>query len=127
MFKNIIAMCAIYYGSIYGVDPDIIKAVAKVESNNNPSAISPDKHDIGLLQIRKKYVKESREQLLDTCKNIEVGARIMSMKMRECKHHTDFTWLVCYNAGVTGGSKITKPRKFPYYKKVMEAYNAIDY
>lgn len=126
MFKTILATCALYYGSLYGVNPDIIRAIAKVESNNNPSAISQDKHDIGLLQIRKKYVKETRDQLLDTCKNIEVGARIISTKMKECKHYRDFTWLVCYNAGVTGGSKIRHPKKFPYYKKVMEVFNDLE-
>jgi len=113
-------MCAIQYGLHYGIEPNLIKAIAKVESHNRPYAISPDGHDIGLMQVRKTYVDETVEQLLDTCTSIKVGARILKFNKKNCKHKKDYTFIVCYNVGVTGGNKITKPKKFIYYKKVMK-------
>ena len=105
---------------MYNIDPSLIKAIAKVESNNKPYAISKDGMDIGLMQVRHIYVKESKTQLLDTCKSIEVGARILNYNKKNCKHKKDSTFVICYNMGVKGGGKIRYPKKHIYYKKVMD-------
>lgn len=92
-----------------------------MESNYKVDAVSPDKKDYGLMQIRSKYVKETPAQLFDTCTNIRVGTEKLAEARKMCKHKKDYTYVVCYNAGVTGGSKIKHPTNFPYYKKVMKA------
>lgn len=120
MLSTIIHLCAFHYGIHYGIEPNLIKAIAKVESDNRPYAISPDGHDIGLMQIREMYVPETREELLDACTSIRVASRLLSYKKKTCKHKKDYTYIVCYNTGVAGGEKINHPKKFVYYKKVME-------
>lgn len=120
MLSTIIHLCAFQYGMLYGIEPNLIKAIAKVESNNKPHAISPDGNDIGLMQVRKMYVRETRDQLLDTCTSIKVATRILKFNKDYCKHKKDHTYIVCYNVGVAGGNKINHPKKFVYYKKVMK-------
>ena len=122
MITNIIMACSLYYGALFNIDPVLIRAVARVESANKPDAVSPDGHDIGLMQVRKMYVPETRAQLFDTCTSIRVGTRILSHAKQFCKHNKEFTYVICYNAGVRGGSKIRYPKKFPYYQKVMRFY-----
>lgn len=108
-----------------GIDPALTQAVIKVESNGNPYALSKDKQDGGLMQVRMKYVPETKLQLFQSCTNVKRGIALLNTARKKCKHTIDNTWLTCYNAGVTGGSRIKHPKKFPYYKKVMSAYAKI--
>ena len=39
------------WGNRYGVDPDLLKAIATVESGENPSAFNPSDPSYGLMQI----------------------------------------------------------------------------
>jgi soluble lytic murein transglycosylase-like protein len=75
----------------YGVNVHLLYAIAKTESNLNPSAKNHNKngsYDIGLMQINsswlpilKKYgIDESR--LGDPCVNLQVGAWILSQNMQ---------------------------------------------
>lgn len=111
---------------MYNIEPSVIMATIDVESSFNPAALSKDGGDYGLMQIRKRYVKETAAQLYDSCTNIRVGTRILSEAKRDCRHKEDYTYVVCYNAGVTGGSKLKYPKKFPYYIKFMEALKKYD-
>lgn len=111
--------CIYFYSFLNGIDPQITKAVIQVESNGNPYALSKDKHDGGLMQIRKKYVPETMRQLFNPCTNVKRGTALLKQAMDKCKHKAENTWLVCYNVGVAGGNRIRWPKKFPYYKKVM--------
>ena len=43
----------------------------------------------------------------------------------KCKYKLEKTFVVCYNLGIAGARKIKYPTKFPYYKKVMLAYNEL--
>lgn len=111
--------CIYFYSFLHGVDPLITQAVIKVESNGNPYALSPDKKDGGLMQVRQKYVPETMLQLLNPCANVKRGTKLLAQAMKRCRHKADLTWLVCYNAGITGGSRIKWPKKFSYYIKVV--------
>lgn len=105
-----------------GIDPALTKAVIKVESNGNPFALSKDRQDSGLMQIRAKYVPESKLQLMQSCTNVKRGIELLKIARKKCKHTIDNTWIVCFNTGIRGGSRIKYPKKFPYYKKVMVVY-----
>ena len=112
MLALTIFTCALIYGGQYGIDIELIEAIAKVESSNREKAISQDGMDFGLMQIRKKYVPETREQLLDACTSIKVASRILDFNKKNCRHKKDYTYVVCYNTGVTGCKKINHPNKF---------------
>lgn len=102
----------------FNINPNLAVAVAKQESSLNPKAVG-DVGEIGLFQIRPRYSKFTREELFNPIVNIVEGLRMLSFAKKHCKHQLDFTWIVCYNLGVSGGSKIKHPKKFEYYIKVM--------
>jgi soluble lytic murein transglycosylase-like protein len=102
----------------FNISPALAIAVAQTESSLNPSAIGPRK-EVGLFQVRPEYSKFTAKQLLDPQINIHEGLRILSEAKRKCKHQLERTFLVCYNLGVYGGSKIKHPKRFKYYVKVM--------
>ena len=120
---TIINLCSVYYGTYYNIDPALIRSIIKVESSHKTTAVSNDGHDLGLMQIRYKYHKYiKRNKLFDTCSNISLGTLILKESKDRCKHTKDYTYVVCYNVGIKGGNNIKNPRKFNYYKKVMEEY-----
>lgn len=107
-----------------GIDPNIAISVAKIESNFNMKAVGPY-GEIGIFQVRPEYSKYSKKELVNAETNIKEGLRILKTAMKSCKHQTSNKWLVCYNAGVTGGSSLKFPSEFAYYKKVQKEYNRL--
>lgn len=114
--------CIIYFSTLNGIDPQLTKAIISVESNWKIEAVNQNE-DFGLMQVRKRYVKETKKQLLDPCTNIRVGTEILKQAKERCKHRVDLEFVTCYNLGIAGGSRIKYPRKFPYYTKVLKAFN----
>lgn len=113
--------CILFYSFMSGIDPALTQAVIKVESNGNPYALSPDKMDGGLMQIRIKYVPETKLQLFQSCTNVQRGVLILKNAKDKCKLCIDKTWVIGYNLGIAGAKRIKHPKKFPYYKKIMGA------
>jgi soluble lytic murein transglycosylase-like protein len=76
----------------YGVNPYMLYAIAKTESNLNPSAINRSNkngsYDIGLMQINSRWLPTLRKhgideaQLWDACTNIHVGAWVLAENIR---------------------------------------------
>lgn len=123
ILMTVVNTCINYYSSYFNVDKLIVKSIIKVESNYKHNAVSIDKEDIGLMQIRYKYHdKNNRNKLFDSCYNIKRGTKILKDVMDKCKHKDMHSYVVCYNLGITGGSKLKYPKKFIYYKKIMEEY-----
>lgn len=116
-----LASCILFYSLFNGIDPMLTKSIIQVESNGNPFAMG-DKGDSGLMQIRHQFVPESRLQLLNPCTNIMRGVHLLKQAKEKCKHKVNKTWVVCYNLGIRGGSRIRYPDKFKYYKKVMSYF-----
>lgn len=106
------------------MDPMLVLSVVQVESNLNPN-MTGKFGEVGLMQIRPEYSKLSKIQLLNPKQNIKEGIIKLKEARKHCKHQVDDTWLVCYNVGITGGSKIKHPKLFPYYKKVKEVYETL--
>lgn len=102
----------------FNIDPNLAVAVALQESSLNPRAVGPV-GEIGLFQIRPKYSKFTRAELFNVHINITEGLRMLKFAKDHCKHKKDYTWLICYNRGLTGGSKVKDPYNNEYYKKVM--------
>lgn len=87
----------------YGLNPQLLRTIAKVESGLNPNAININKdgsRDIGLMQINSRWLSKLRitqkELLSNPCLNVEVGALILG----ECIKKYGYTWQAvgCYNA-----------------------------
>jgi soluble lytic murein transglycosylase-like protein len=116
-----LASCILFYSLLNNIDPNITKAIIKIESNGNPFLIGKN-GDSGLLQIRHQFVPESQKQLLQSCTNIKRGVELLKQAKDKCVHKLNNTWLVCYNVGISGGKKIKRPTNFIYYKKVMSEF-----
>ncbi len=85
-------------GSRYGLDPDLIKAVAYVESAFKPDAVSP-KGAVGLMQLMPDTAAMyGVTDLTDPDQNLKAGARHLRSLMDE--FNGDLTLvLAAYNAG----------------------------
>jgi len=80
------------------VDPALLTAMARVESNFNPSAISP-KGAQGLLQLMPQTADRfGVKDAFDVEQNVEAGARYMSWLLERFEGQTDLA-LAGYNAG----------------------------
>ncbi len=107
----------------YGIDPHLAAAVAKTESRFNPKAVG-GLGEVGLFQIRPEFSRFPKHKLFDVQTNIIAGLELLREAKLKCAHKLNKTFLVCYNAGLSGGKKIKRPELFPYYKKVYKHYLA---
>ncbi len=90
-------------GAQYGINPQILRAIAKVESNNNPRAVNWNtngSYDFGVMQINSSWAStlglERWSALGDPCTNIKTGAMILAA----CMEKYGYTWKAvgCYNS-----------------------------
>jgi soluble lytic murein transglycosylase-like protein len=123
MSKLILGYIA-YYSSLYGVDPNLVKAVIQVESRGSPSLVG-EAGEVGLMQLLPSSFPSMVGKLGDTKTNLRIGIRYLSKMKSDCVHQEDYAWIVCYNAGLTGGRKIKSPKSFPYYIRVMREYERL--
>jgi len=101
--QHVWAFCFEEAGERYRVSPQLLWAIAKTESNLNPTAVKYNKNgsfDYGLMQVNSSWYKElGRERWMrlgDACYNVQVGAWILS----QCVQRYGYTWAAvgCYNA-----------------------------
>lgn len=94
------------YGKQYGISPKLLKAIAKVESGEQPGTVGDDGESIGLFQIQPKWhmqrLKEG-ESLLDPEVNTRVACEILTELMD--KYGTLDEVLTVYNAGHDSGDR----------------------
>jgi hypothetical protein len=97
------SLCFDEAGAKYGINPLILRAIAKVESNFNPRAINWNRngsYDFGVMQINSSWGytlgREWWSTLGDPCTNIKAGAMILSA----CMDKYGYTWeaIGCYNS-----------------------------
>ena len=90
-------------GLMYGINPIILRAIAKVESNFNPRAINRNRngsYDFGVMQINSSWAHslgmDHWMTLGDPCSNIKTGAKILDA----CMKKYGYTWeaIGCYNS-----------------------------
>ncbi|MDW7973432.1 MAG: lytic transglycosylase domain-containing protein [Thermodesulfovibrio sp.] len=119
---NTINACFRQAGQHYSVHPNILWAIAKVESNFNPFAINKNTNgtfDIGIMQINSSWISvlkrhglKHESMLWDPCYNIYVGAWVLS----QCIAKHGYTWeaIGCYNA-------VSSTKRVKYANKVYKA------
>lgn len=94
------------YGKQYGISPKVLKAIAKVESGEQPGIVGDDGESVGLFQIQPKWhaqrLKEG-ESLLDPKVNVRIGCEILTEIM--AKYGTLDEALTVYNAGHDTGDR----------------------
>ncbi len=90
-------------GQYYAISPDLLQAIARVESNMRPGAVGRNKDgsmDYCHMQINsywKKHLKGRWRYLSDPCYCTMVGAWIL----RQCVDRYGYNWnaVACYHAG----------------------------
>ncbi len=90
-------------GETYRISPELLCAIARVESGLNPSAINQNtngSYDYGLMQINSSWKKSLGgrwQRLSDPCYNVMVGSWIL----RQCMNRYGYSWdgVACYHTG----------------------------
>ena len=94
-------------GAEYGITPEILWSIAKVESGFNPQAVRWDRngtYDYGVMQINSGWAPRPGlavwRSLGDPCTNVWCGAWILARRIRRY----GYTWetVGCYNASNNG-------------------------
>lgn len=93
-------------GTTYSIDPLLLVAIAKVESNMRSDAINVNRNgtqDIGLMQVNSMHLPAFREKgiskqkLLEPCPSVMAGAEILSGFIK--RHGYGWEAVGAYNAG----------------------------
>lgn len=113
------------------IDPDLLRAIAKVESNYNHLAIgkNPTKgFGVGIMQIDSQHFNYLQrfdinpELLLDKCINIYVGAYFLKLALNRMGNN--WSAVGAYNAGFATSPRQIKRRQL-YAQKVRKHYQLI--
>ena len=121
----------IYHAEQWGLDPALVKAVAKVESGFNPMAKNPSDPSYGLMQITPglaydyglitNYISPS-ELEIEMIYNIDNNLSIACWFMQRLHSRYEFDQAVqSYNVGE--GGYINGVRNYDYLNKVERYYN----
>ena len=121
------AFCFDRAGDMYSISPELLEAIARVESGLNPAALNRNRdgsYDYGLMQINSRWqdiLGGNWQYLSEPCYNVMVGSWIL----RQCIDRYGYTWdaVACYHTG-KGISDLNGPRKqrgITYVGKVREA------
>ena len=100
------AACVDSAADHFQINPDLIIAIIKTESNHQPDAVnvnSSGSEDVGLMQINSEWLPRiksqgyDRKSLFDPCTNITVGTWILAQEVQRF----GYTWdaVGAYNAG----------------------------
>ncbi|MFN3976751.1 MAG: lytic transglycosylase domain-containing protein [Aquificaceae bacterium] len=112
--------CFFDAGERYQVDPLLLIAIAKSESNFNPRAVNINRNgtkDYGIMQINSYWLeryKIPKDWIFEACYNIHFGA----MVLRRCmdKYPRINLAIDCYNKGERA------KENSPYAEKVLRSY-----
>jgi soluble lytic murein transglycosylase-like protein len=107
-----------FYSLVNGIDPNMAFQVARVESNMNPNAVSRTQ-DGGLYQLnRNSYKFHNEKWRFMPATNIAIAMDTLKKLRTSCKHTKHNSFVLCYNLGKAGASRIRYPLSQTYYKKM---------
>jgi soluble lytic murein transglycosylase-like protein len=104
-------------GELYGINPMVLRSIAKIESNTKPDTVHENKNgtfDVGLMQIntiwKMKLGEERWRYLGDACYNTKTGAWILAT----CIAKYGYNWkaIGCYNSQTPEKSEIYAKKVF---------------
>lgn len=130
----VFANCFDQAGKRYGIEPELLKAIATVESGLNPKATNKNSDgsiDLGLMQINSTHLPKlekmnitEKSLISDSCQNIMTGAWILAGNIKKYGYSWDAVG--AYNAGTANTPQRDLLRKkyaskiAPEYKKIKE-------
>ncbi len=126
--RTVSADCFEQAGYDSNIDPDLLRAIAKVESNFNHLAIGKNPvrgFGVGLMQIDSQNFAHLRkfnispEMLLDACINVYAGAYFLRLAVNRMGNNWDAVG--AYNAGFSSKPQQIK-RRYQYASKVRLHY-----
>ena len=112
IFVSPVYACWQEAGERYGINPELLYAIAKTETGVNPHKLNYNKngtYDIGLMQINSGWLPAlakfgiTSSHLWDSCTNINVGAWILAGNIRQ--FGMNWNAVGAYNAGCRGASR----------------------
>lgn len=125
------AFCFVEAGKTYGVDPTLLKAIAKVESSWRADALNKNSNsvDIGVMQINSSWLTKEpfkglgyrKEHLFEPCTNVMVGAWVLASNFKSY----GYSWeaVGAYNASCRNVNEMVCMRvRNAYAWKVYRAY-----
>ena len=126
---NTQAFCFERAGEYYNINPQLLQAIATVESGLNPRAINPDEQSLGLMQIHPQWFSRLTQfkispatLLADPCTNVNVGAWILAGNFST--HGKNWNSIGAYNAGFSTRKKVQHNRDI-YINKIKQALTKI--
>jgi soluble lytic murein transglycosylase-like protein len=99
------------------IDPLLILAIARVESNLNPKAIGYSHKERGLFQLHPKYFPTAT---FEPEQNTMIAVKYLNSLKNQCSKKYGSYWFVCYNTGMS--AKKVDVNKNKYIQKVVKAY-----
>ncbi|WP_026138268.1 lytic transglycosylase domain-containing protein [Vibrio harveyi] len=125
------AFCFDEAGQYYNVSADLLRAIAQVESNLDPTAYNENKNaagkitsrDFGLMQINSSWFSKladlnvNEQNVYEPCFNVSLGAWVLSTNF--ATHGYNWNSVGAYNAGF---SKRTEHARKIYIQKVQSVY-----
>lgn len=124
------AYCWSRAGEQHAIEPELLRAIADVESGLLPDAINHNKdgtRDIGLMQINSSHLPRLSAQgiteqrlLEEPCLSVEVGASVLAGFI--ARYGYNWTAVGAYNAG---NSPRRQAARLRYARKVWQRYRVL--
>ena len=114
----------------HSIEPELLRAIAEVESGQMPDAINYNKdgtRDIGLMQINSRHLSRLESQgiteqrlLAEPCLSVEIGASVLAGFI--ARYGYNWTAVGAYNAG---NSPHRQAARLRYARKVWQRYRVL--
>lgn len=105
----------------YGIPRKLVRSVMRVESGNQPAAVSP-KGAVGLMQLMPATARQLGADAQDPVQNVDAGARYLRQLLEK---YDGALWhaLAAYNAGA---GAVEKYHGIPPYSETIDYINKVD-
>ncbi len=113
-----------------GIDPELVRAIIRVESGFKIGAYNKKTRDYGLMQINITHINRlrlsKRRLLRDAHYNIQNGVKILVWFRDQYEHRLGSAWVARYNCGTYTGCELS-PRGLGYSKRVYAAVPGVPF